>query len=152
MSKKKRKEAFSKVKSDKRRRKKGRRTVKSGAFVVFKKSFLFGLFKSRVVHSAEIIDISINGIKAQYTATTTWSRNFDKMSIITIDKKIKIDNIPCKVISDSVVAHLENDTFVRRCGLRYGNLTDSHKSQLSNFIQEYAIGPKKLKVWHIEFA
>ena len=79
---------------------------KPGAFVVFKKSLLGGLFNSRVVHSAEIVNISITGIKAQYTATTTWSRNFDKMSIVTTDKKIKIDNVPCKVISDSMVAHL----------------------------------------------
>jgi len=147
-----RKKASSEVKPDKKRREKGRRTVKPGAFVVFKKSYIWGLFKSRVVYSAEIINISISGIKAQYTATTTWTKNFDKMSIVTIDRKIIIDNIPCTLISDSMVAQLENGTFVRRCGIKYGNLSDYHKLQLSNFIQEYAINPKKTKVWHIEFA
>ena len=152
MIKKARKKALSKVKPDKGRRKKGRRVVKPGAFVVFKKSFIFGLFNSRVVHSAETINISINGIKAQYTATTTWSRNFDKMSIITTDKKIKIDNIPCKVISDSMVAHLENGAFVRRCGIKLGNLSDKRKKQLSTFVQEYVIDSETSKSWHIEFA
>jgi len=56
------------------------------------------------------------GIKAQYTATTTWSRNFDKISIVTTNKN---DNIPCKAISDSMVAHLENVIFVRRCGIKH---------------------------------
>jgi hypothetical protein len=152
MNKKAHKKGLSKVKPDKGRRKKGRRAVKSGAFVVFKKSFLFGLFKSRVVHSAEIIDISINGIKAQYTATTTWSRNFDIMSIVTTDKKIKIDNIPCKVISDSMVAHLENGTFVRRCGIKLGDLSDKRKTQLSTFVQEYVTDSETSKPWHTEFA
>jgi hypothetical protein len=139
-------------KIDKGRRKKGRRAVKSGAFVVFKKSLFFGLFKSQVVHSAEIINVSTSGIKAQYTAGTIWSRKFDTMSIITNDKKIKIDNIPCKVISDSMVARLENGTFVRRCGIKLGTLSDVKKSQLSSFVQAYVIDTETSTAWHIEFA
>ena len=152
MSKKARKKVSSKVKPGNRRRKKRRRSVKPGAFVVFKKSFLFGLVSSRVVHSAEIINISINGIKAQYTATTIWSRNFDKMSIVTTDKKNKIDNIPCEVISDSLVARLENGAFVRKCGIKLGNLPDFNKKQLSTFVQEYVTDSETSKSWHIEFA
>jgi hypothetical protein len=152
MNKKTHKKGSSKVKPDKGRRIKGRRAVKPGAYVVFKKSLLGGLFNSRVVHSAEIVNISITGIKAQYTATTTWSRNFDKMSIVTTDKKIKIDNIPCKVISDSMVAHLENGTFVRRCGIKLGELSDKRKKQFSTFVQEYVIDSETSKPWHIEFS
>ena len=152
MNKKTRKKTSSTAKPDKGRRKKVRRAVKPGAFVVFKKSLFFGLFKSRVVHSAAIINISVNGIKAQYTAATPWSRSFDNMSIVTTDKKIKIDNIPCKVISDSMVTRLENGTFVRRCGIKLGNLSDFKKSQLSKFVKEYVIDTETSKAWHIEFA
>jgi len=110
------------------------------------------LFNYRVVHSAEIINISISGIKAQYTATTTWSRNFDRMAIVTTDKKFKIDNLQCKVISDSMVDYLDNGAFVRRCGIKFGNLSDKKKTQLSTFVQEYVTDSETSKPWHIEFA
>ena len=134
------------------RRKKARYTVKKGAFVLFKKSSVMGLFKPRTVHSGTIINISLSGIRAQYTAATAWSKDFDKMSIVTIDKKFTIDNIPCKIISDSNISRLPNGTFVRRCSIKYGNLSDYHKLQLSYFMQEYTIDPNNPTPWHIEFA
>jgi hypothetical protein len=134
------------------RRKKARYAVKAGTFVLFKKSLVFGLFKPRTVQSGTIINISLSGIRAQYTAATAWSKDFDKMSIATIDEKDSIDNIPCKIISDSNISRLPNGTFVRRCSIKYGNLSDYHKLQLSYFMQEYTIDPNSPKSWHIEFA
>jgi hypothetical protein len=134
------------------RRKKARYAVKKGALVLFKKSSVIGLFKPRTVHSGTIINISLSGIRAQYTAATAWSKDFDKMSIVTIDKKIAIDNIPCKIISDSNISRLPNGTFVRKCSIKYGNFSDYHKLQLSYFMQEYAIDPNNPKPWHIEFS
>lgn len=129
-----------------------RYAVKTGAFVLFKKSFVFGLLKPRTLHSGAIINISLSGIRAQYTAVTIWSSDFDKMSIVTTDKKITIDNIPCKIISDSKVSRLPNGAFIRRCSIKYGDLSDYHKLQLSYFIQEYTIDPNSPKPWRIEFA
>jgi len=134
------------------RRKKARYAVKKGAFVLFKKSSIIGLFKPRTILSGTIINISLSGIKAQYTATTVWSKDFDKMSIVTIDKKITIDNIPCNIISDSNISRLPNGTFIRRCSIEYGSLSDYHKLQLSYFMQKYTIDPNSPKPWHIEFA
>jgi hypothetical protein len=74
------------------------------------------------------------------------------MSIATIDEKDSIDNIPCKIISDSNISRLPNGTFVRICSIKYGNLSDYHKLQLSYFMQEYTIDPNSPKSWHIEFA
>jgi hypothetical protein len=137
---------------DEWQRQRVRWAVKQGASVVFKKSFLLAMFKPRPVQTAEIIDISNSGIRAQYTATTVWSNDFDKMSIVTTDRKITIDDIPCKIISDSVVSRLPNGNFVRRCGIKFGNLSDYHKLQLSHFIKKYSINSKDSKVWHTEFA
>ena len=134
------------------RRKKARYAVKKGASVLFKKSSVIGLFKPRTVKSGSIINISLSGIRAQYTAATVWSKDFDKMSIVTIDKKFTIDNIPCRIISDSNISRLPNGTFVRRCSIKYGNLSDYHKLQLSYFMQEYTIDPNNPTPWHIEFA
>jgi len=134
------------------RRKKVRHAVKKGAFVLFKKSLLIGLFKPRTVQSGTIVNISLNGIRAEYSATSAWSKDFDKMSIVTKDKKIEIDNIPCKIISDSNVSRLSDGTFVRRCSIEYGALSDYHTLQLSYFMKEYTIDPNSPKPWHIEFA
>lgn len=137
---------------DEWQRKKVRYTVKKGAFVDLKKSFFFGIFKTRMVQSGAIIDISTSGIRVQYISDTIWSSDFDKMSIITTDKKISINNIPCRIISDSKITRLPDGTYLRRCGIMYGNLSGYHKLQLSNFIQKYAIELKKSKSWHIKFA
>ena len=134
------------------RRKKERYVIKTGAFVLFKKSSVIGLFKPRTVQSGSIINISLNGVRVEYTAATVWSKDFDKMSIVTIDKKITIDNIPCKIISDSNVSRLANGTFVRRCSIQYRTLSDYHKLQLSYFMKVYTIDPNSPKPWHIEFA
>ena len=133
-------------------RKMARYAVKTGASVLFKKSFAFGLFKHRIVHSGTIIDISLTGIRAEYTTATVWSGDFDKMFIVTTDNNILIQDIPCKIISDRKVRSLQNGTFVRRCGIKFGNLSDYHKLQLSYFIQKYSVVPDNQKSWHIEFA
>lgn len=129
-----------------------RYAVKKGASVLFKKSFAFGLFNNRTVYSGSIIDISLTGIRAEYTTTTVWSGDFNKMSIVTTDNHISINNIPCKIISDRKVRPLQNDTFLRRCGIKFGNLSNYHKLQLSYFIKKYTIVSDDKKSWHIEFS
>jgi len=61
-------------------------------------------------------------------------------------------NLQCKVISDSMVDYLDNGAFVRRCGIKFGNLSDKKKTQLSTFVQEYVTDSETSKPWHIEFA
>ncbi len=129
-----------------------RYAVESGAIVQFKKSYIFGLFKPRIVKSGIIINISLRGISAEYVASTAWSSAFTKMSIDTFDQEFLIGDIPCKIIYDYKVGRLRNDFFVRRCGIHYGALSDNHKLQLSNFIKEFAIFPNSTKFWNKKFA
>lgn len=134
------------------KRKEARYAVKTEASVLFKKSSVFGLFKHRIVHSGTIIDISHTGIRAEYKTTTAWSSDFDRMSIVTADNSISINNIPCKIISDRKVRYLQNGNYLRRCGIKFGNLSEYHKLKLSYFIQKYTIVSDNQKSWHIEFA
>jgi c-di-GMP-binding flagellar brake protein YcgR len=148
-----RKKIPSKVKSgDGVQRKENRYAVKTGASVLFKKSSALGLFKNRVVYSGTIVDISHTGIRAEYTTATVWSGDFNKMSIVTTDNHISINDIPCKIISDRKVKSLQNGTFLRRCGIEFGKLSDYHKLQLSYFIKKYTVVSDNQKSWHIEFA
>ncbi len=133
-------------------RKEERYAVKTEASVLFRKSFAFGLFKHRTVYSGTIVDISLTGIRAEYSTATAWFGNFDKMSIVTADNTISINDIPCKIISDRKVKYLQDGTFVRRCGIKFGKLSDYHKLQLSYFIKKYTVVSDNQKSWHIEFA
>ncbi len=132
-------------------RQKVRCAVKSGVMVEFKKSFLFSLFNPCKIRSTTIIDISLTGIKAEYNVTTAWCKVFDKVSIVTTDANYSIENIPCRIVSDLEVGHLNDDTFVRRCGIEFMYLSESKELQLLSFIQEYAIDPNVQKAWHIEY-
>jgi len=129
-----------------------RYAVKSGAFVMFKKSYVFGLFKPCIVKSGTITNMGLLGIGVEYTATTAWSKKFDKMSIVTRDQKILINNIPCKIITDYKVGRLQNGAFVRRCGIEYGALSDFQQFQLSNFMKKFAIYTNNTKSLYKEFA
>ncbi|MBT8112237.1 MAG: hypothetical protein KJO47_01030, partial [Gammaproteobacteria bacterium] len=98
-------------------RREERYAVESGAIVKFKKSYVFGLFKPRIVKSGIIINISLCGISAEYIASTAWHSSFTKMSIDTFEQEFLINDIPCKIIYDYKVGRLRNGIFVRRCGI-----------------------------------
>jgi len=132
-------------------RQKVRCAVKTGTMVELKKSFLFRLFNPYKILSATIIDISLTGIKAEYKVTTSWSRDFDKVSIVTPDANFSIENISCRIVSDLAVGQLNGDSFVRRCGIEFMYLSESKKLQLLSFIQAYAIDPNVPKAWYIEY-
>ena len=123
------------------KRKSQRYPIKQEVSVLFKKSSMFSFIKPRTVQKGALIDFSATGIRAEYEAATVWSSNFDKMSIFTIDNKFSIENIPCKIISDRIVYRSSNGTCLRRCGLKFGDLSNNQKVQLSNFMKAYSTHP-----------
>jgi len=133
------------------KRKTDRCNLKPGACVLFKKSLFFGLIKPRTVKSAAILDMSLSGIRAQYNTTSKWSLHFDRVSIGTVDKKIEIDRVDCRVMSDCIVEHHTNGPYTRMCGIKFVNLSDAVKSKLSQIIETYGSDSlEKSKSWHKE--
>jgi hypothetical protein len=125
--------------------------IKPGASVVVKKSFLFGFGTSRIIHSAAIIDISLNGMRVEYKAPTIWSFAFDKLSIKTHNHAFLIEDIPCHIISDTMRYRLPKRGCVRRCGIQFGRLSYLQRKQMSIFIREYAVEPNPPSSWHVAF-
>ena len=125
--------------------------IKPGASVVVKKSFLFGFGTSRIIHSAAIIDISLNGMRVEYKAPTIWSFNFDKLSIKTYNQAFLIEDIPSSIISDTMLYRLPKRGCVRRCGIQFGRLSYLQRTQMTIFIREYAVDPNPPSSWHVEF-
>ena len=118
----------------------------------FKKSPRFRIGKTRIVQKADILDISENGLRVQYIAAGKWSSKFDYITITGSDEKPFVDNIRCKIITDSPVAQLPGGQYKRVCGVKFEGLTDRQKEQLNRFLQAYAVSPKDLNRWSIQFA
>jgi hypothetical protein len=120
-------------------RKQERVKVKKGVSVVFRKPRFFKWFKPRTEKLATITDISLGGLRAQYVAGEMWTHEFDKLSIVTDDDKIKIDNIPFKVISDFPVSYLPNSKNLRKFGVKFVELHSEYIPKLNYIIQNYTI-------------
>jgi hypothetical protein len=59
------------------------------------------------------------------------------LSIETDDGTVKIGEIPFKVMTDYKYTRLPGDTYLRRCGLKFQHLTESHKRRLNQLIRDY---------------
>lgn len=129
-----------------------RRVMKSSPFkVVFKRSPLFRFLKPRVVHTAEIIDISSSGLRARYIAVDKWSSQFDHISITDHAGVSVIDDIYCKIITDTPGPNRQYGDYARVCGVKFESLSDLQQEQLTRFIQEHTVDPSELNSWHVQF-
>jgi hypothetical protein len=117
-------------------RKSLRSKLKPGAFVYLKWPRTFKLLKPNNKRFAEILDISLTGLRAQYIATEMFKYEQDTLSIVTSDGKVKIDDIPFKIVSDNKITHLPNDTDLRRCGVKFEDISDSQKQQINQIIRK----------------
>ena len=120
-------------------RKQNRLKVKEGALVEFHKPRLLNLGNPRIAYSAAIIDISIGGLAFEYTGRHMLSPDFYKLSISTTSDKIKIYEVPFKAVSDFPISRLSNSEFIRRRGIKFGELTPNQKFQLETFINKHSI-------------
>jgi len=121
------------------RRKHNRFKVKKGPLVEFLKPRFLKLGKPRIVKTAQIVDISLKGLAFEYVDHNMWSPDFNELSIAEAIDKIKIEKVPFRAISDFSISRIENSTFLRRCGVKFGELTPNQKDQLHFFIQGHKI-------------
>jgi hypothetical protein len=121
------------------RRKNNRFKAKKGPLVEFLKPRLFNLGKPRIVKTASIVDISKEGLSFEYVDKNMWSLDFNELYIGDSIDEIKIEKVPFKVVSDFSISRIQNSTFLRRCGVKFGELTAEQKAQLHYFILDHAI-------------
>ena len=129
-----------------------RRILKSRAYALFKRSPRFRFGKPRIVQAADILDISTNGLRVQYSSLNKGSTQFDHLSIIDAYEKPVVEDIYSKRISDCQVNHPLDGNYVRVCGVKFIKLSDTQKYRLRKFIQTNTVNPKDITRWHVEFA
>ena len=108
-----------------------------GASVHLKQQRSFKLLRPQIKKFA-LVDISLGGLRAQYVASDMYPYKQDALSIVTKDGKVKIEDIPFKIITDYKYTRLPDDSYLRRCGIKFGTLSGSHKQKLNQLIRDYS--------------
>ena len=103
---------------------------------------IFVLLASDDTRLCSLIDITMNGLGFHYIGREgALSELAAQLGILLPDDHFYSFKVPCKIISD--VKLYKNHTSpisMRRCGVQFGELTQSRMSQLQYFIQNYATG------------
>ena len=118
-------------------RKQNRFKIREGIFVAFQKLILFNLGRSRIVKTASIIDINRGGLAFQYNSHNMWPADFNKLSILQTTDEIEIDNVPYEVVSDFKASNFTKSKPVRKCGVKFGELTLNQKILLNHLLLNY---------------
>lgn len=119
------------------RRRHQRFSLKAGALVEIDKPKAFGLGKPRFVELGSVANISMGGLAVLYA-----DKNYDfgrsrNLSIKSLNDDLKIENILFQVVSDFKTISLPGSSSIKRCGLKFIELTDDQTSLLDSFIQDH---------------
>jgi len=86
----------------------------------------------------QILDISRGGLAFRYVDKGEALERSSELGILTRDTIFSIEGVPFQTISD---VEIPEETFLgyglRRCGVQFGELADSQRSQLEYFIRKY---------------
>ena len=118
-------------------RKQNRFNIREGIIVAFQKPLLFNLGKPSIVKTASIIDINRRGLAFQYISHKMWPADFNKLSILQINDEIEIDNVPYKVVSDFKSCNFTKSKPIRKCGVKFGELTLNQSILLNHLLLGY---------------
>jgi hypothetical protein len=124
-------------------RKQNRFKIREGIIVAFQKPRLFNLGKPRIVKTAPIIDINRRGLSFQYIGHKMWPAGFNKLSILKTTDEIEIDNVPYVVVSDFKASNFTKSKPIRKCGVKFGELTINQTILLNHLLLNYTSMTKR---------
>jgi len=119
-------------------RKQNRFKLREGIIVAFQKPRLFKLGRPRIVKTASIFDINRRGLAFQYISHKMWPADFDKLSILQITDEIEIDNVLYEVVSDFKASNFTKSKPIRKCGVKFGELTLNQSILLNHLLLGYS--------------
>lgn len=94
----------------------------------------------------KVNDISIKGLTLSYLCGSHQDaliRAFSVVDIFHLDNNFYISKVPCKVVYDAedLKSMGENAIVIRRCGLKFGQLSKSQSEPLELVIENYTTAP-----------
>ena len=111
-------------------RKHKRFKLKEGVFVNFYKPRRFAVGSPRIFKYAPVTDISEGGLGFVYIDRQMWVIDHNKLTISDNINGIKVGRIPFKALRDFPISKLPNSKFLRKCSVKFGELTSDQKSSL----------------------
>ena len=86
-----------------------------------------------------IVDIGMGGVSFRYITREERPYESSHLDILLPDGSFHLDRVPVRTVSSDI--EVENETAAnistRRCSVKFGDLTDEQKSDLTHFIQTH---------------
>lgn len=88
-----------------------------------------------------LINVSLGGLMFEYVTMKAPSDEATELEILVPNGEFRLDRVPCQVIWDTATSQFpETPLHKRRCGVQFGELTQTQIAQLEDLIQNYAVG------------
>lgn len=115
------------------RRKNNRFQVKIGAFVAL---------RPHHTKLGQISDIGMGGLSFHYMANEELSnREFDLLDIVVTGSDFSLEKVPFETVSDFKINKVPFSSItIKRCSVKFGDLTENQRSQLEYFIHDHTTG------------
>ena len=105
----------------------------------------FAALGSKYNRVGPMIDISLSGLAFQYISGENSCSNSLHVDIFLVGNVCHLYNVPCKMVYDHQihVPHVNNRLIkmltIKRCGVRFKEMSDYDLAQLKLFLEEYTI-------------
>ena len=110
--------------------------VREGAFV------LLGPDSTKL---GRIVDVSMGGLGFSHMARTSPSSQLFELDMFLIDSDFYLNSMPYEVISDfKTYNNPFSSISMRRCGVKFGALSNSQIFQLEHFIQTHTLAEARV--------
>jgi len=119
-------------------RKQNRFKIREGIIVAFQKPRLLNLGRPLIVKTVSIIDINRRGLAFQYMSHKMWPTDCNKLSILQTIDEIEIDNVPYEVVSDFKAYNFTKSKPIRKCGVKFRELTLNQSILLNHLLLSYS--------------
>jgi hypothetical protein len=107
----------------------------------------FAALGRRYTKVGRIKDISLGGLAFEYISESETDRDSSRIDIFIVGDVFHLYNIPCEVVYDvQLPVPIEkyesiNISSTKRCGVKFGVLTDDDLAQIKHFLKFYGKSP-----------
>ena len=100
----------------------------------------FAVVRPECTKLGQIIDISHEGLAFQYAVTATQKNRVSELDIFLAGDGFYMENMSCETVSDRRATRKSSKGFLplRRCSVRFKDITDTQIARLEYFIQNHA--------------
>lgn len=111
------------------------------------KNTVFAMLDSHPAgHAAAVLDVSKGGVGLQYCSSEAFDCNWKRLDVISSYDNFFLRKLPIEIISDQEIAKEQGrapEEGIKRCGVKFKNLTFTQQALLDIFIKQNATFDEK---------